>query len=124
MELLRRQHRKTDERRRSANCQRSGTSIATLQTATFDVVGLPLLWELLFIWCSRTCRDEIATNNQTANYTVQVMEAGLTVVQIGQGTATNSTTGSPLLTELSIRTSASNIYTKRMISMQPVNFPG
>ena len=73
-----------------------GTSIASLQTATFNLSWTPTAVGTTYLYgVVELAGDEIATNNQTANYTVQVMEAGLTVVQIGQGTATNSTTGTP-----------------------------
>ena len=73
-----------------------GTSIASLQTATFNLSWTPTAVGTTYVYgLVELTGDEIATNNQTANYTVQVMEAGLTVVQIGQGTATNSTTGTP-----------------------------
>ena len=73
-----------------------GTSIASLQTATFNLSWTPTAVGTTYLYgVVELAGDEIATNNQTGNLTVQVMEAGLTVVQIGQGTATNSTTGTP-----------------------------
>ena len=39
--------------------------------------------------------DEIPQNNQTANYPVDVQASGATVISIGTGTATNTTTGVP-----------------------------
>ncbi len=73
-----------------------GTSIASLQTATFNLSWTPTAVGTTYLYgVVELAGDEIATNNQTGNLTVQVMEAGLTVVQIGQGTATNSATVSP-----------------------------
>jgi len=74
----------------------AGTSIASLETASFNLSWTPTTVETTYLYgVVELAGDEIATNNQTGNLTVQVMEAGLTVVQIGQGTATNSTTGAP-----------------------------
>ena len=74
----------------------AGTSIASLETASFNLSWTPTTVETTYLYgVVELAGDEIATNNQTGNLTVQVMEAGLTVVQIGQGTATNSTTGTP-----------------------------
>ena len=73
-----------------------GTSIASLQTATFNLSWTPTAVGTTYLYgVVELAGDEIATNNQTANLTVQVMEAGLTIVQIGQGTSVNSSTDYP-----------------------------
>jgi len=73
-----------------------GPTINSLQTLSVTVSWIPTQTGPTYIYGQVILTgDEIAINNQTAPLNVEVMQAGLTVIQIGQGTATNSTTGSP-----------------------------
>ena len=73
-----------------------GPAINSLQTLPVTVPWTPTQTGATYIYGEVVLADdEYATNNQTAQLNVEVMPAGLTVIQIGQGTAVNSTTGSP-----------------------------
>jgi len=73
-----------------------GPTINSLQILPVTVPWIPTQAGLTYIYGQIVLTgDEIATNNQTAHLNVEVMPAGLTIIQIGQGTAVNSTTDAP-----------------------------
>lgn len=74
----------------------AGTSINTQQTLTFTLPWTPtVVGETQLYGKVVMTGDQNPANDHTPPLTVTVMQAGLLVAEIGNGTATNTTTGAP-----------------------------
>lgn len=74
----------------------AGPSIQSLETLQVSVPWVPSATESTYLYATvELVGDEIEQNNRTRNLNVEVLSAGTTYISIGDGTATNGTSGSP-----------------------------